>query len=89
MRSIGKVDRWYGKEQRLGMSIFTYLLDLCVLQSFSIYELLEPENKEVLSEYKRVLCEELIDELKLEKIMKILLFPNGTSTDYFTFYSNR
>ena len=58
------------KEQRLGMSIFTYLLDLCVLQSFSIYKLLEPENKEVLSEYKKALCDELIDELKLEKIMK-------------------
>ena len=56
------------KEQRLGMSIFTYLLDLCVLQSFSVYKKLQPDKNEPLSEYKRALCEELIDEVKMEKL---------------------
>ena len=58
------------KEKRLGMSIFTYLLDLSVLQSFAIFKTIRPYDKATLTEFKRDLCDSLIYDLRERKALR-------------------
>ena len=76
MNSVDKMDQKRStnptkrKEKRLGMSIFTYLLDQACLQSFSVFKCIRPYDKTCLTEYKRDLCDSLIYELRETKEMK-------------------
>ena len=59
------------KEKCLSMSVFTYLLDLSCLQAFSIYNVIRaPDKKVSLLQFKRQLCESLVEPYILERQRK-------------------
>jgi len=55
------------KEQRLYMTIFTYILDLACHQAFSLLQTMRPRENLSFQEFKRDLCEELVSEFRKKR----------------------
>ena len=50
------------KEMKLHMTLWTYYLDLAVIQGYAIFQVINPSSRITLQDFKRGLCEEMVSE---------------------------
>ena len=55
------------REKRLHMSMFTYILDMAVLQAHNVFQTLKPDNNVSLVQFKRSLCEAFVNDHRKRK----------------------
>ena len=52
------------KEMKLHMTLWTYYLDLAVIQGYAIFQVINPSSRITLQDFKRDLCEEMVSEYR-------------------------